>query len=148
MKKGHTMSLFDDILDKLGIKKKATPAPTPAPTPTSSQPSYTHGTAYTPGPSQFPAAPASIPVVDVMSKLNGLAEKNPMKLNWKESIVDLLVLLGLPHGADDLEKLATELNCPASELSSSFKRNMWLHKTVLQRIADNGGNIPATLLKK
>jgi hypothetical protein len=23
---------------------------------------------------------------------------------------------------------------------------MWLHKTVLQKIADNGGNIPAELL--
>jgi hypothetical protein len=144
------MGLFDSILDKLGIKKPAAtaapgapaPAPTPAPHLSASQ------AFYTPAPSASNPSPIPVPVVDVVSKLNGLAEKNPMKLNWKESIVDLLVLLGLPHGADDLEKLATELNCPASELSSSFKRNMWLHKTVLQRIADNGGNIPATLLKK
>jgi len=26
--------------------------------------------------------------------------------------------------------------------------NVWLHQTVLQKIAENGGNIPASLLKK
>jgi hypothetical protein len=26
--------------------------------------------------------------------------------------------------------------------------NMWLHKTVLQQIADNGGNIPQELLDR
>jgi hypothetical protein len=142
------MSIFDDILGKLGIKKPAAPAAAAAPAkPVSTGP--TPGTDYNALQRNAPpAAPASIPVVDVVSKLNGLAERNPMKLNWKESIVDLLVLLGLGHTEKDLETLATELNCPASELATSFKRNMWLHKTVLQKIADNGGNIPQNLLKK
>jgi hypothetical protein len=132
------MGLFDNILDKLGIKKAA------------ARPVVESGASATAAvaAAAVAAASAPIPVVDVVSKLNGLAERNPMKLNWKESIVDLLVLLGLPHTEADLESLATELNCPASELASSFKRNMWLHKTVLQKIADNGGNIPAVLLKK
>lgn len=139
------MSIFSSILDKLGIKKPAAPAApaTPAkPMPTGPTP----GAYYQPG--QNAPTPAAIPVVDVVSKLNGLAERNPLKLNWKESIVDLLVLLGLGHSEKDLEDLATELNCPASELSTSFKRNMWLHKTVLQKIAENGGNIPRELLNK
>jgi len=139
------MSLFDDILGKLGIKKPAAPAPAAKPGPTGPTP----GAYYSPGQTTAtPGAPAPIPVVDVVSKLNGLAERNPLKLNWKESIVDLLVLLGLGHTEKDLEDLATELNCPAAQLSSSFKRNMWLHKTVLQKIADNGGNIPRELLNK
>ena len=146
IKKGLAMSIFDTILDKLGIKKTAAPA---APVKPAAPSGYTPPTGpqsyYTPPPS---SAPVSIPVVDVVSKLNGLAERNHLKLNWKESIVDLLVLLGLGHTEKDLEELATELNCPASELSTSFKRNMWLHKTVLQKIADNGGNIPRELLNK
>jgi hypothetical protein len=138
------MGIFDTILDKLGIKKTVAavkPATPAGYTPPTGSQSY-----YTPPPSSTPAP--AIPVVDVVSKLNGLAERNPLKLNWKESIVDLLVLLGLGHTEKDLEEFATELNCPASELSTSFKRNMWLHKTVLQKIADNGGNIPQELLKK
>jgi Domain of unknown function (DUF3597) len=147
------MSLFSSILDKLGIKKAevaakpAAPVSTASAAPTSSV--TTIGTTYSAVPkAPAPAAPTAIPVVDVVSKLNGLAERNPLKLNWKESIVDLLVLLGLGHSEKDLEELATELNCPASALSSSFKRNMWLHKTVLQKIAENGGNIPRELLNK
>lgn len=142
------MSLFSSILEKLGIKKTAAPA-TPAKPGAPGSESPAVGTDYNAlQRAAAAAAPVSIPVVDVVSKLNGLAERNPLKLNWKESIVDLLVLLGLDHTEKALEDLATELNCPASQLSSSFKRNMWLHKTVLQKIADNGGNIPRELLNK
>jgi hypothetical protein len=142
------MNIFDSILEKLGIKKHATPAAPvkpAAPVPTGPAVGTNYNALQRNAP---PPAPIAIPVVDVVSKLNGLAERNPLKLDWKQSIVDLLVLLGLDHSEKDLEELATELNCPASELSSSFKRNMWLHKTVLQKIADNGGNIPQELLKK
>jgi hypothetical protein len=141
------MSLFSSILEKLGIKKTAAAA-TPAKPGVPVSPGPAVGTDYNALQRAAAAAPVSIPVVDVVSKLNGLAERNPLKLNWKESIVDLLVLLGLDHTEKALEDLATELNCPASQLSSSFKRNMWLHKTVLQKIADNGGNIPRELLNK
>ncbi|MGB7538079.1 MAG: DUF3597 family protein, partial [Anaerolineales bacterium] len=58
----------------------------------------------------------------------------------------LLVLLDLPHGANDLKELAVDLKCPANIVDDSFKRNMWLHKAVLKAIADNGGNIPKNLL--
>jgi hypothetical protein len=78
--------------------------------------------------------------------LEGKAKKNPMKLNWKESIVDLLVLLELPHTGNDLKEMAVELQCPKEIIDDSFKRNMWLHKTVLKKVAACGGNIPRDLL--
>jgi len=127
------MSLFSAILDKLGFGHKdaaaAAPAPsTPAATPT--------------------AAPAvqAISAVDVVAKLETLAAANPQKLNWKVSIVDLLKLLGLDSSLDARKGLATELGCPADKMGDSAQMNMWLHKTVLQRLAANGGNIPPELL--
>ncbi|MGB7537786.1 MAG: DUF3597 family protein, partial [Anaerolineales bacterium] len=77
------MGLFDSILEKLGLKKPA--AAKPAAIPTGN---------YQPAPVR-PMQPGggAIAVVDVVSKLEGMAKKYPMKLNWKESIVDLLVLL-------------------------------------------------------
>jgi hypothetical protein len=141
MQKGFSMSLLDSILSKLGLEKKpAAPAAT-APA-ASTAPKMAP---YTPVSSASDVHKA-IEVVDVVKMLDGMAKKNPMKLNWKESINDLLVLLDLPHSADDLKELAVELKCPDTIINDSFKRNMWLHKAVLKAIADNGGNIPVGLL--
>ena len=81
-----------------------------------------------------------------MAQLEGLAGKNPQKLNWKVSIVDLLKLLDLDSSFNARKELATELGCPADKMGDSAQMNMWLHKTVLQKLADNGGNIPKDLL--
>jgi len=75
-----------------------------------------------------------------------MAAANPQKLNWKTSIVDLLKLLDIDSSLTARKELAAELNCPAELLGDSAQMNMWLHKTVLQKIADNGGNIPADML--
>ncbi len=93
-----------------------------------------------------PAAPVAISPVDVIAKLEALAKANAEKLNWKVSIVDLLKLLGLDSSLALRKELATELGCPAEKMSDSAQMNMWLHKTVLQKLAENGGNIPAELL--
>jgi len=128
------MSLFGKILKKLGIDRSETvePVPQPLPTPRS-----------VPIP---PAAPKAIPVVDVVAQLEKLAAANPQKLNWKVSIVDLMKLLGLDSGFAARKELAVELGCPPEKMGDSAQMNMWLHKTVLQKIADNGGNIPKELL--
>ena len=129
------MSLFGNILQKLGFNRPAAAAP--APQAPAAQPA--------PAPAA-PAAPAAITVVDVVAKLEGLAAKNPQKLNWKVSIVDLLKLLDLDSSFNARKELATELGCPADKMGDSAQMNMWLHKTVLQKLADNGGNIPKELL--
>ncbi len=123
------MSFFSSILSKLGIgSAEAAEAPDAAPT-----------SATAPG-----AAPIS--EVDVVSKLEGMAATHPEKLNWKSSIVDMLKLLGLDSSLTARKGLAAELGCPADKMGDSAQMNMWLHKTVLQKLAQNGGNIPQELL--
>lgn len=91
-----------------------------------------------------PAANA-IPEVDVVKMLEEKAKGSG--LDWKVSIVDLLKLLDLDSGKDARIELAKELGCPAELIGGDYsKMNVWLHKTVLKKIAENGGNIPASLL--
>lgn len=139
------MSFFGAILDKLGLGTAAASPSTPAATPAATAPTSTAPAAAPATPSSAPAATA-IPAVDVVAKLDGLAAANAQTLNWKVSIVDLLKLLGLDSSFGARKELATELGCPADKMADSAQMNMWLHKTVLQKLAENGGNIPPDLL--
>lgn len=130
------MRFFSTILEKLGLKS-AHAEPVVAPAPVSA--------AAAPAP-VAPPATVAIPVVDVVSQLEKLAAANPQKLNWKTSIVDLLKLLAIDSSYEARKELATELGCPANLMGDSAQMNMWLHKTVLKKIADNGGNVPKELL--
>ena len=131
------MGFFSKILAKLGIgQAQAAPAPEPAPAaaPVSTAP-------------VAPPAPTPIAMVDVVAQLEQRAAANPQKLNWRTSIVDLLKLLDLDSSLAARKELAIELGCPADLMDDSAQMNMWLHKTVLKRIADNGGNVPPDLLE-
>lgn len=121
------MSFFSSILEKLGIGS-ANAADTPDASATAAVPN------------------TAITVVDVVSKLEDLAASHTEKLNWRVSIVDLLKLLGLDSSLTTRKELATELGCPTNLMSDSAQMNMWLHKSVLQKLAQNGGNIPPELL--
>ncbi len=66
----------------------------------------------------------AIDAVDVVSILEDKAAKNPQKLNWKTSIVDLLKLLDLDSSYAARKELATELGCPASAMDDSAQMNM------------------------
>jgi hypothetical protein len=131
---GTTMSIFSNILSKLGFGDKqvevaaAAPAAEAAPA------------------APVATAPVAISEVDVVAKLTTLAAAHAEKLNWKTSIVDLLKLLGLDSSLAVRKELAAELGCPAEKMGDSAQMNMWLHKTVLQKLAANGGNVPAELL--
>jgi len=97
-------------------------------------------------PPTAPAPSTAITAIDVLAKLEDLAAKHKEKLNWKVSIVDLLKLLGIDSSLNARKELATELGCPAEKMGDSAQMNIWLHKTVLKKLADNGGNIPKELL--
>lgn len=92
--------------------------------------------------------PEPMTMVDVVRKLDNLAGKES-GLDWKVSIVDLLKLLAMDSSLRAREELATELGCPPDLLrGEASTMNAWLHKTLLRKIAENGGNIPPDLLKK
>jgi hypothetical protein len=135
------MGFFSKILGKLGLGKAEAATPPPVPTPA---PAVTAAPAPAPVPAA-PPPPTPIAVVDVVAQLEQWAAQNPQKLNWRTSIVDLLKLLDIDSSFAARKELAVELGAPADVMGDSAKMNMWLHKTVLQRIAQNGGNIPADL---
>jgi hypothetical protein len=91
-----------------------------------------------------PAAPAPISEVNVVKQLEQKARGTG--LNWKQSISDLLFLLDIDNSREARTELAKELGAPADVMSDSARMNTWLHKTVLRKIAENGGNIPQELL--
>jgi 3-oxoacyl-ACP reductase-like protein len=136
------MSLFGKILQKLGFKNAPAQAAPPPPAQAAPAPQAQAAPVEPPPPPR----PVPIDVVDVVAQLEGLAASSREKLNWKVSIVDLLKLLGLDSSFAARKELAAELGCPADKMGDSAQMNMWLHKTVLQKIADNGGNIPQDLL--
>jgi hypothetical protein len=153
------MGLFNQIMEKLGMKKAAaepaSPAsttPPAAPSPTGPPATGTAAPTVSPEvpPAASPAAPTPvaqpIPMVDVVAQLSQKAASNQEKLNWKTSIVDLLKLLDLDSSLKARQQLAQELNCPAELMGDSARMNMWLHKQVLGHLAANGGNIPKELL--
>lgn len=144
------MGMFSRILAKLGLgdkKAAAAPAPQSTSTPASRPAPIPSAAPGNPPPTPAaPAAPKPISEVDVVAKLEKLASANPEKLNWKVSIVDLMKLLDLDSSLAARKELATELGAPADKMGDSAQMNMWLHKTVLRKLAENGGNIPKELL--
>jgi hypothetical protein len=148
----HTMGMFSGIMEKLGFDRSRAERAAARMPPTAAQPRPAAGTAApqgapaTPAQPSATAAPASISEVDVMSKLESLAAASPQKLNWRQSIVDLLKLLGMDSSVNARKKLAAELGCPPEKMGDSAQMNVWLHKTVMQKLAENGGNIPKELL--
>jgi hypothetical protein len=162
------MSIFGNILGKIfhrGGGGAPAPAQAPAQTTTAGAPATPAGTgaggsgtapASTPAggtvpaqggaPAAAPAAPAAAPMaaVDVEAVLNDMAAKNPQKLNWRTSIVDLMKLLDIDSSLQARKDLAKELNY-TGDTGDSASMNIWLHKQVMKKLADNGGKVPADL---
>jgi hypothetical protein len=145
------MSIFTDILERLGLRKPqpaATAGPPSRPKPSTgpSRPATGPSRPAYPAPRNPPQRPKPVEMVDVYDKLEKMAAKSGVPSNWKTSIADLLFLLGLDHSYAARKELARELGYPADEMDDSFKMNSWLHKTVLKKIAENGGRIPKEML--
>jgi hypothetical protein len=90
--------------------------------------------------------PASAPMsnVDVEAVLTKLASENKEKLDWRKSIVDLMKLLNLDSGLGPRKELAKELGY-TGDMNDSASMNIWLHQQVMQKLAANGGKVPADL---
>ncbi len=102
------------------------PAPAPASTPTS-------------------APAATMPVVDVEAMLEAKAKAYSHPVNWRTSIVDLMALVGIDNSLAERRALARELGY-TGDLNDTAPMNIWLHKQVMRKLAENGGKVPADLL--
>ena len=144
------MGLFNNLMSKIFGHA---PASTVAAVGTSTAPS-TAGTQAAAAPASAAGAPAAtapstprtaVQVVDVAVILDGLATKNAEKLDWKKSIVDLMKLVGMDSSFKARKQLAQELNY-TGDPTDSASMNVWLHKEVLRKLAENGGKVPPELL--
>lgn len=127
------MGLFNNLMSK--IFGHAAPAATTAAAGTASS---------APAGAAAPAS-APAPTVDVGAILDGMAAKNPEKLDWKHSIVDLMKLVGMDSSFGARKQLAAELHY-TGDPNDSAAMNIWLHKEVLKKLSENGGKVPADLL--
>jgi hypothetical protein len=141
------MSIFGTIMSKIFHAGGAQPAPTAAGT-----------SSGTGGPSQTPsagvgasAAPSSAAGrapsgqgVDVDAVLRDMAAKSGQKLDYRRSIVDLMKLLGLDSSLNARKELAKELHY-TGDMNDSAAMNVWLHKQVMRKLAENGGKVPEEL---
>ena len=132
------MSILGKIIGGIFNRKKdapaspaqSQPAPTPAPSPAQAPP-VTAAAATSPQPEP----------VDVAGILDFMNDQRDQKLNWRTSIVDLMKLVGLESSLAERKELAQELNY-SGDMSDSASMNIWLHKQVIQKIIDNGGQLP------
>jgi hypothetical protein len=81
----------------------------------------------------------------IVLRYSGAAKKNPAKLDWKKSIVDLMKLVGMDSSLSARKQLATELHYSGDQ-SDTAAMNIWLHKEVLRKLSENGGKVPQELL--
>jgi hypothetical protein len=89
-------------------------------------------------------ATSTMAAVDVEAILTKAAAENKEKLDWRRSIVDLMKLLKLDSSQTARKQLAKELNY-SGDTNDSAKMNIWLHKQVMQKLAENGGKVPDSL---
>ncbi|GAA4494725.1 DUF3597 domain-containing protein [Gluconacetobacter tumulicola] len=131
------MSILGTILSTIfGHAEATTPAAAPATTTPAAPPA---------GQTPAPVAPSAPPApVDVAAILTDLAAKAQQKLNWQQSIVDLMKLLGLDSSLAARKQLAEELHY-TGDTSDSASMNVWLHRQVMQKLAENGGKVPDDL---
>jgi hypothetical protein len=100
-------------------------------------------TASTPG-AATPAGGAATAAVDVEAVLTKMADDEDEDLNWRQSIVDLMKLLKLDSSLAARKQLAQELGYTGA-LDGSAEMNIWLHKQVMRKLAENGGKVPDSL---
>jgi hypothetical protein len=90
------------------------------------------------------AGPAAQTNVDVAAVLDALAKQKKQKLDWRKSIVDLMKLLDLDSSAATRKHLADELHYQGDKKKSAAM-NIWLHKQVMIKLAENCGKVPDDL---
>jgi hypothetical protein len=133
------MGLFNNLMSKIFVASASTASSA------TSQQAAAQSSAPAPVAS---GASASAPGqrIDVAAVLDGLAAKNPEKLDWKHSIIDLMKLVGMDGSFSARKQLAAELHY-SGDPNDSASMNIWLHKEVMKKLSENGGKVPQELLR-
>ena len=147
------MSVLGKIVSTIFSHAHAAPAAAPAAVPTGSAAPQSSSAK----PASGSSAAASSPVakssgstgsptapVDVAAILTKLAASNKEKLDWQKSIVDLIKLLKLDSSLNARKELADELHYNEDKADTA-SMNIWLHKQVMAKLAENGGKVPDAL---
>lgn len=127
------MSVFGDIVSAIFGHSASAATPGSAATTAPSAPSGSTA-----------AKPATQAGVDVAAVLDSPVTQKKQKLKWRTSIVDLMKLLDLDSSATARKHLAQELHYQG-DMKNSVKMNVWLHKQVMLKLAENGGKVPDEL---
>lgn len=153
------MSIFGSIMSKIfgGSASAQAAAPHATETPSvsaaaqgSGGPTGSSSDATVPTMSGAPSPVAAGPSgareanVDVGQVLADLASTKGQTLDYKRSIVDLMKLLDLDSSLQARKQLADELHYMGDK-EDSATMNVWLHKKVVQKLAENGGKVPDDL---
>ena len=134
------MSIFGNIMSAIFGHSSSAAAATPVSAPE----------AATPASPAAPSAPAQAPVaapaasVDVTAIMDNLAAQSSERLDWRRSMVDLMKLLNLDSNLAARKELAQELSY-GGDMNDSASMNIWLHKQVMTKLAENGGKVPDEL---
>ena len=139
------MSIFGNIMSAIfghsSSAAVATPASSPGAAPAAPAPQSAPAPAQ---PAASAPAAASAAPVDVTAIMDNLAVRSSEKLDWRRSIVDLMKLLNLDSTLSARKELAQELGY-SGDTNDSVSMNIWLHKQVMTKLAENGGRVPDEL---
>jgi len=136
------MGIFDKIKHAIfgeAVAAPVTPSAAPAPPPTE---------APSAAPASQQVAAAASPAtatIDIVPLLDAAVKKSGQKLDWRRSIVDLMKAVGMDASLAERRELATELGF-SGDPHDTATMNVFLHKALMKRLAENGGKVPADLL--
>ena len=137
------MGIFTDLMNKI-FRSSSGAAPQTEGAP-SAPPAPSGASGHSGGVSAATAPPVA--AVDVVAILDRMASESSQKLDWKHSIVDLMKLVGMDSSLSARRELAADLKY-AGDTGDTATMNMWLHKEVMRKLAENGGTVPQDLLSR
>jgi len=136
------MSMLGNIISSIfGSSANAAPAAA-AETPAAATAAAAPASSAAPAAAPAGASPAA--AVDVAAIMDQAVAAKKQKLEWRTSIVDMMKALDLDSSLAARKELAKDLHY-TGDTNDSAKMNVWLHKQVMIKLAENGGQVPAEL---
>ena len=141
------MGILNSIKEKIFGKAAAEPVKSTASTPAAKASSgMTIGDAAERAALAAAAVKETAKPVDVEAIMEAAVKAKGIKLNWRVSIVDLMRALDLDSSLAARKELAKELKYNGTDPDGSAEKNMWLHRELMKKLAENGGKIPKELM--